>query len=151
MNYMTKNITRSALLLAIIFFYANLGIAQNAIDKEWPQKVNESFNNTFPAASDLKWELKGELYQIEFDNNRSKGHFVLMDKSGNIVKHEEEIPKADLPEVVIRNINTKYTTYNIDSVKKITENDLVSYLISLESSNGELEVHYTQSGDELEN
>jgi len=150
MNTTYRIVLNSAALIFLFFLSANTIQSQDIRDSDLPEEVKKSFTEKFPSASELKWKILDQQYEFNFDTRISEGHFLVMDESGKVIRHNEIIPVADTPEVVIESINEKYTVYQIKSVKKMTNYDAVSYAIALESSNSSVDVLYSENGVEIE-
>lgn len=120
--------------------------AQDIPQSEVPEAVMRSFNEKFPKASDVEWERKGELYEVDFDMGFFTDHEAWFDASGNITRHKEEISKSDLPKAVADAITSQYGEYRIDDVDKITENGKVSYKVELENGSYDRKVYFSEDG-----
>jgi hypothetical protein len=71
------------------------------------------------------------------------------DKTGNLVRHKEDISKSDLPAKVLNAINTAYSSYRIDDLKKITKNGKDSYRRGLKNNSEEWKIGLDAEGKEL--
>lgn len=135
--------------LFLLFFQP--GKAQDIAPNQVPQKVSDSFQKKFPKVKDVEWERKGNLYAVEFETGRSDGHYILMDVSGVIVRHEEEdISKKDIPLAIINALKANYPKHRVEEIDRVTEKDGIKYKIELENRQNELEVYFTEDGSELQ-
>lgn len=133
-------------LSAVLIAGIGNGFAQDIPQGEVPAAVMQSFNEKFPKASDIEWERKGELYEVEFVLGRFDDHEALFDASGNLTRHKGEIAKSSLPKAVADAIATKYPKYRIDDVDKITEGDRVTYKTELENGQEDFNVVFSEDG-----
>jgi len=140
---------RFLIIPLILLFFANFSFAQDIAESDIPASITNNFKQEFPNASDLEWEMDGELYNAEFDDENSADHDVWYNQNGEIVKHKQEITKEELPEKVLSKINMEYQDFKIDDIKKIVENNITTYEIELDSSTDELEVVVNPEGEVL--
>lgn|SRR5690606_19414467 len=125
---------------------AGTGFAQDIAQSEVPAVVMKSFNEKFPKASDVEWERRGDIYEVDFDMGLFADHDALFDASGNITRHKEEISKRDLPKAVSDAISAQYPEFRIDDVDKITESGKVSYKVELEKGQEDRKVYFSEDG-----
>ncbi len=76
-------------------------VAQDLLQSDVPSVVVNNFQKAFPKVYDVEWELKGELYEVDFETGVSIDHEAWYDKTGKLVKHKQEIAKTDLPKAVL--------------------------------------------------
>lgn len=119
--------------------------AQDISQSEVPSVVLNAFQSKFPKAVDVEWELKGDLYKVEFEIGRYD-HDLWIDKNGNVKKHKEEISKSDLPAAIAEKIQTDYKEYRIDDVERIESEGKVTYKVELDGKRGDLEVYFAADG-----
>ncbi len=123
---------KTVLVLLVIVFSVAGTFAQKISKKNVPSIIINSFHQHFPRAYDVEWELKNEMYKVEFETGLARyDHSVWYDKKGSMVKHREEISKRKLPEGVLLKLNSEYDKYRVSDVKKITENNKIIYSLEL--------------------
>lgn len=138
--------THIIIFFALMIITTGTGFAQDIPQSEVPEAVIRSFNEKFPKASDVEWERKGELYEVDFDMGFFADHDAWFDASGKMTRHKEEIAKSDLPKAVTAAITSQFSEYRIDDVDKITENGKVSYKVELENGDSDRKVYFSEDG-----
>lgn len=134
-----------ALILA-----ANVSYGQDIKQSQVPSVVVNKFQQAFSKAYDVEWEMKGDLYKVEFEMGATGyDHSVWYDKSGKVVKHKEEIAKSSLPKAILEVIAKDYSGYRVDDVKKYTENGKVTYKCELDSKTQDWKVTFDENGKVL--
>ncbi|MGK9118343.1 PepSY-like domain-containing protein [Olivibacter jilunii] len=129
---------------------AGVSLGQDIQPSQVPSVVVNSFNKAFPKASDVEWEMQGDLYKVEFETGLlSVDHDVWYDKGGKLIEHKEEISKKDLPSTVLATIKKDFSKYRIEDVKKITKAQQVVYTLELKSAAEELKVAFDTNGKVL--
>ncbi|MCE7055466.1 PepSY-like domain-containing protein [Algoriphagus sp. AGSA1] len=123
--------------------------AQDIHPSEVPSIVVNNFKKEFPRASDIEWELDGNNYKVDFEIGWGTDHETWYDTAGNMLKHEEEIPKSNLPNEVIFKINSDFKDLRIDGSKKITQGTEVTYQVELENLIEEWKVIFSSTGEVL--
>lgn len=121
--------------------------AQDIPQSKVPSLVVNNFQQTFPKASDVEWEMKGDLFKVEFETGLTRvDNDAWYDKSGKLVKHEEEISNSDLPQKVVSTINSEFSGYRMDDAKKITTEGKVTYTLELKKLTEEWKVEFDVEG-----
>lgn len=133
-------------LLALMMITTGTVFAQDIPQSEVPEAVMKSFNQKFPKASDVEWERKGDLFEVDFDMNFFADHDARFDASGNLIRHKEEIAKKDLPKAVASAISSQFSEYRIDDVDRITENGKTTYKVELEKGSEDRKVVFSEDG-----
>lgn len=123
----------------------SLSKAQDLRQDQVPSVVLNAFQTKYPKATDVDWELKGELYEVDFEIDRTD-YDVWIDKSGTIKKQKEDFPKAQLPAAVTEKIKTGFKDYQIDDVDRIEENGKVYFLVDLDGKPDDREVLFSENG-----
>jgi len=139
---------KKLILTASIFaLFSNQISAQDIRPNDIPSVIRNNFQKSFPKASDIDWELKGNLYEVEFETGLlGDDHTAIYSADGRLIKHEEEISKSDLPKTVLASINKSFSEYRIDDVKKITESRKVIYKTELKNYSQEWKVIFDAQG-----
>lgn len=121
--------------------------AQDIHQNEVPSIILNNFQKTFPKASDIDWEIKGNLYEVEFETGfLGDDHKVLYSRDGKLVRHEEEISKSGLPKAILASIKRSFNGYRTDDIKKITEGGKVIYNVELKNYSQEWKVVFDAQG-----
>lgn len=98
-----------------------------------PKQAVEAFNRTFPKASYVQWDRKGDLHMVSFvqENDKVTAYF---DESGELLKYTRYIESRNLPLTVQQALNQAYDLYEKDkTVMEVTQGDgSTGYLVSFE-------------------
>ncbi|KQR91060.1 hypothetical protein ASG01_14315 [Chryseobacterium sp. Leaf180] len=125
--------------------------AQDIQSDNVPAAVRSSFQKMFPKASDAEWEMKGNLYEVDFETGAlGDDHTAYFSKDGRLMKHEEEIANSNLPKTVSASISKSFAGYSVDDAKKITEGKKVTYRTELKNGTQEWKVAFDAQGRVLE-
>lgn len=127
------------ILSACILALSTIGaFAQDIPQSQVPAVVVNSFQQKFPKAKGVDWELKAGLYEAEFETGLfGTDHEVWIQSNGKIVRHKEELAKNDLPKAVIAKVKKDFSGYRIEDVKKITEEQKITYAFEVKSRTDE--------------
>ena len=134
-----------ALTTGLLLFVGNV-MAQDIPQSQVPSVILNKFKSDFPKAKDIEWELQSEMYNVEFEIGRSVDHEIWYDKSGNLIKHKEDISKNDLPSTVSAVLQKDFKGYKIDDVEKLTEGSAVTYKMELNSMNKDWDIVMDANG-----
>lgn len=126
---MKKQILILSFTLAAISNLSAQDITQNQV----PSIIINKFNTEFPKATDIEWEINGDLYNVDFEIGWHVDHEVWYNSEGKIVKHKEDITKNELPKPVYDRIKTDFKSYSINDLERITENGKTVYKMELHS------------------
>lgn len=144
-----NQITKSVFLFGLLLL-ANISFGQEIPQSQVPSLIVNNFQKQFPSISGVEWELKGDLYEVEFETGLlGKDHEAWYNKTGKLVYHKEEISKSDLPKKVLDKIGTDFGGYRVDDVKKITEGNKTTYTLELKSFTEEWKVAFDKEGTVL--
>lgn len=140
---------KKVLIIALIAipFFTNQINAQDVYQYAVPSIIVNNFQKAFPKARDVEWEIKGNLYKVEFETGfLGRDHDVWLNESGAIVKHKEELNNNELPAKVVASIRQQFKGYHVDDVHKITMGKNITYSIELESNHQELKIEMDPEG-----
>jgi len=105
--------------------------AQDMPQSQVPSVILNQFNNQFPKATDVEWEMDGNLYNVDFEVSWNIDHEVWYNAEGKLIKHKEDISKSELPKAVNDRIQADFSGYSIDDLECITDNGKVIYKMEL--------------------
>lgn len=108
---------KTKLVLAACLLFSSLSYAQDIPAKDVPAVVMNAFNRAFPKAAKVEWEMKGDLYNADFDVDR-RDHEVWLNSKGGIVKHKQELRGRELPAAVSQSLKRNFKGFWIDEVDK---------------------------------
>ncbi|MDR2275215.1 MAG: PepSY-like domain-containing protein [Sphingobacterium sp.] len=130
---------RKMILSACILALTTMGaFAQDMLQSQVPAVVVNSFQQKFPKAKGVDWELKGGIYEAEFETGLfGTDHEVWIQSNGRIVRHKEELTKNDLPKMITAKVKKDFPGYRITDVKKITEEQKITYAFEVKSGSDE--------------
>ncbi|KDN55610.1 PepSY-like domain-containing protein [Flavobacterium seoulense] len=123
---------KQILTLAAISMFS-ISMAQDIPSSQVPSVILNQFNKNFPKATDVEWEIKGNLYNVDFETGWNVDHEVWYNAEGKMTKHKEDISLKELPKAVHNKIKTNFKGYTIDDLKRITDNGKVVYKMELNS------------------
>lgn len=133
-------------LVAILFFSIGIVYAQDIPESQVPAVVVNNFKKEFPKADDIEWELKGNLYNVEFEIGWSTDYEAWYNASGKLVKYTKEISEKDVPSAIINAIKTQYKGYRVDDAKMIVENGTETYKVEIEKGDSERDLIFSKDG-----
>jgi hypothetical protein len=125
---------------------ANTAFGQDIPQNQVPSVIVNKFQNTFPKAYDVEWEMDGENYKVEFETGFGTDHELWFNKTSKLIRHKEAISKSNLPQKVLNKINTVFRDYRVEDVKKITEANKVTYKLELKTITEEWKVVFDSNG-----
>ena len=120
--------------------------AQDLSRSQVPSVILNNFTKAFPKASDVEWEMKGNLYNVEFETGLHTDHEVWYDAQGNMTKHKEEITRSSIPDAVISSVKQNFKGYRISDPKRITSGSAVTYAMELKSLTKEWKISVDSAG-----
>lgn len=144
---MKKYISMSILAL---FIGVTSMFAQDIPQSQVPSLVLNSFQQKYPKAYDVEWELKGDLYKVEFEKSLLGDDVeVWFDKSGKVVRSKEEISKSELPKAILDKIDAEFKASIIKDVEKFIDNNTVSYKVEVKTIREEWDILFDEKGNIL--
>ncbi len=137
------NILLSALLLA-----GSITIAQgkDIPASQVPSVIVNQFNADFPKASDIDWEVKDNVYKVDFQIGWFKDIEAWYSAQGTQVKVNEELSKKELPKAIITALEKNYKLYKIEEIDKITQDNKTTYKIEVEKQEDERTLYFNENG-----
>ena len=133
------------LFLGGCLLLSGLTYGQDIAVKDVPFVVMNSFKKAFPNAAAEEWEMKGDLYNAEFDVNR-RDHEVWLNSKGSIIKHKQEIKSREIPAVVMKMLKQNFKGYWIDEVDKYEVAKQFFYKVELKTLTKESNVVLDNKG-----
>ena len=114
-------------------------------DKKVPEKVKTSFEQKFPDAKNVEWDMENDTeWEAEFTMNgvEYSSNFTV---AGEWTETEFEMKITELPEAVQIVINSNYSDYNIEIESSETKEGVV-YEIALEKGENNVELSISKDG-----
>jgi hypothetical protein len=119
---MKKNVVFLCLLVLSLATYANANVNE---------KVLRSFNETFPAAEQVKWQEFSDNYIVNFVEMGVRNR-INYDKDGNVISATRYYGQENLPVNLLIKIRKKYPTSKVFGVTEVESDASVDYYIKLE-------------------
>lgn len=142
---------KKASLLILALSATLFSCAQTINPASAPAVVVNAFQQQFPKANDIEWEKKGANYEVEFEIGiKDKDHKLLIDPSGKILSHKQDIYKSELPAAVLNAIAQQFPDHKIDDVEKIEANGVTTYKMEVNRKPEEWKVLFSEDGKLLD-
>lgn len=133
-------------LLVVIIMATGTIFAQDIHHSDVPSVVVNNFKKEFPKAKDVEWEMKGEVYNVEFEIGFFTDYEAWFDAGGKLIKYTQEIPNRDVPKAIKETIKKQFDGFRIDDAKKHVENNIETYLVEIEKKDDERNLVFTKDG-----
>ena len=133
------------LFLAACLLLSGFTYGQDLAEKDVPSVVINSLKKAFPNATAVEWEMKGNLYNAEFDVSR-RDHEVWLNSKGSIIKHKQEIKSREIPAIVMKTLKQNFKGYWIDDVDKYEVAKQFFYKVELKTLTKEKNVVLDHKG-----
>lgn len=137
-------------MLLVLLMATTISFGQDIPEAQVPSIIVNKFKAKFPKASDVEWEMEGNLYNVDFEIGWSTDYEAWYTASGNLVKHTQEISQKDLPQAVKNAVKKQYPGYRIDDAKKISTNGIETYKVELEKKHEDLDVIFSKEGQVIQ-
>jgi hypothetical protein len=141
---------KKLLFLLIAGASTTLVHGQDVAPADVPSVVANALKVKYPDAAKIEWELKEDTYKADFEIG-STDHDVWITKTGNIIKHKEDIKKSQLPPAVTANIQKDFANYKIDDADKVETEGKVLYQVELDGTSEDRKLLFNQDGTLVEN
>ena len=115
----------------IALLSTNLSVAQDISPEQVPSVVLNKFTREYPKARDVEWEKEATTYKVEFELGWNIDHEIRYNSNGEITMHSHDISKKDLPGAVLQTLNTEFSDYQVDDVKRIASGNEVVFTMEL--------------------
>ena len=107
-----------------------------------PKKVEKAFQKMYPGAKDVEWELKRDIYAVDFriDGKDVEAYF---NAEGTWLRSKEDVNASSVPAAVKKAVKEAYPDFKIedyDLVKDARGNEFYSVEIEKESKDGDTEL-----------
>lgn len=132
-----------ALFTFVASFFA--ASAQDIPTKAVPAVVKNAFQQQFKKTSLQEWELKDDVYNVEFYVGLSS-YEAWIESTGKILKYEQDVTASQLPQGAREKIKATYAGYRIDDVDKITEGGKTVYDVEIEAGEVERKLVFDAQG-----
>ena len=136
-------------LMLACFLFSFMGYTQELTPDKVPTAVLQAFAKKYPAATEVKYELKHNNYEIAF---RDKGvrEFTKFNPTGKWLDTKTAIVESDLPKEVSASIAKDFAGFKISEVTTMELPDKpLFYMMDLKKDNEGYKVHFSAKGDVL--
>ncbi|MDR0574748.1 MAG: PepSY-like domain-containing protein [Tannerella sp.] len=116
--------------------------SQNVVPTEL---LVQKFRKDFPNAYDIEWEKAASLYEIEFEI-RGSDYQAYYDEQGHLVMLIYDIYQSDLPDLIKKQITSKYPNYRFDDIERIIKGTDVSYNVEMERGDVDVRIIIKSDG-----
>lgn len=135
-------------IFTLLMFASAIAMAQDMNPADVPEAIRNAFAKVHANATDVEWEKDWDNYKVEFDIGRRE-HEIWYTVSGKIIKKEQDITEADLPQTIRDAIKLKYAGYRVDDVEMTWQDNATTYEVELEKGKEEWEITFDASGQIL--
>ena len=134
-------------LMGVVFLPIAFGACATAIShEEIPSVVINAVMTKYPDATDLDWEVKGGVYEAEFDLGK-EDYEVWVNSGGTILKVAQEIKNTQVPGIILKKIRTDFKDFKLDDAKRIEIAQKVYFELELDGTFGDQRVVYSVTGE----
>lgn len=120
-------------------------------DNNFPNdSLKDTFNNKFPNAKGIEWEVEKGYYVADFrENGREKEAWF--EKSGIWLLTETDYERK-APDVIKKVLDaSEYNSWRIDDVDFIEQKDKVSFfIVEIEKGEKEMDLFFSENGELIE-
>ncbi len=125
-------------------------IAQDIPQSQVPAVVVNSFQQKFPKAKNVDWELKGNVYEVEFETGLfGTDQEAWFQPNGKVLRYKTDINKKELPKSVLVRVKRDFPGYRIEEAKKINAEQKVSYAFEVKNGKEEWKLVLDPQGNVL--
>ena len=136
-------------LLSACLLFSFMGYTQELTPDKVPASVLQAFAKKFPAATDVKYELKKNNYEIAYRDKGVRG-FSKFNPTGTWLETKTAIVESDLPKEVSASIAKNFAGFKISEVTTIeTPDKPLFYMMDLKKDKEGYKVHFSPKGDVL--
>ena len=130
------------LLTALSSFFVK---SVSANDEIVSLPVLQSFQNSFTEAKEVRWVIAKEFIRADFEFN---GQYLtaFYSKDGKLAGVTKNIVSTQLPIVLQTSLKKEYTGYWISDLFELSNEEGVSYYVTLENADGKLILQSSLSG-----
>lgn len=132
-------------IFMMFLFATTVSVAQDLKPSEVPEAVKTAFTKDNAKATDIEWERDFDNYKVEFDMGRME-HEIWYTPTGTIIKKEQDITEAELPQAIRDAIKSKYAGYRVDDVEMTWQDNAVTYEVELEKGKDEWKLVFDSDG-----
>ncbi len=132
------------LLITAVLAVMVLSCDCNKIDV--PEKVQSTFSEMFPGASDVEWKMDDDMYEADF-TWKGEMYEASFNNDGSWHETEYEIKQSGLPETALNIISNDYSEWEIEEAEFVERADFRGYEVELEMNEKEIELYFNETGE----
>ncbi len=129
----------------MLLFVTAVSVAQDLNPSELPQAVKTAFAKDNAKATDVEWKRDMDNYKVEFDMGRME-HEIWYTSSGTVIKKEQDITEAELPQAIRDVINSKYKGYRVDDIEMTWQDNATTYEVEIEKGREDWKLVFDSKG-----
>lgn len=130
---------QSSLIAILLIFFS-------CESTEVPRDIQLKFLEIEPSAHNIAWKIDNNIYQVDclVDAKHTTSYF---DKDGNWLETESEIDIEDLPEAILKTLQTKLSEYSIKDIELVKTNvSQVLYEVDLKKGSKVYDILFDETG-----
>ena len=137
-------------IFVTLFAFLTVGIAAS-IANETPNvdpKILSAFQKEFSFAKDVKWEVKGDVVQVNFSLN-DHGFIAWYNSDAELISTARNLLYMQLPLSVIRSLEKDYADASLSGIVEITRDGETFYQVQAERKNKKVLLKASPAGNIL--
>lgn len=134
--------------ILLVALFSVFGISCDQQKNDIPEKVQASFEEMFPTASEVEWEIENKNEweaEFEMDGKEASACFT---NEGEWIETEYEI--ESLPETIETILNETYPGFEIDEIEIVESPEFNGFEIDLKNGEKEIEILVNDNGEVIE-
>ena len=132
-------------LLGLIFISFSCQEEDDHAFTEVPSLVASTFQLQFPEAKELEWQLKNNLYEVEFEVSKIE-YKALFNQKGKLIKYKYDENFKSLPKNLQKILLENFDLKDIDDIETIREGKEIYYQFEIEQTFTEIEKIFDKNG-----
>ncbi|MEP0984363.1 PepSY-like domain-containing protein [Ekhidna sp.] len=135
-----------AIIIALSIAFSLQSCAQNKKGNRAPEKVKTAFNEKFPDAKKVEWEMENDSeWEAEF-KMKGKEYSANFSTDGEWRETEYEIKESEIPANIRAILDENFTDYEIEDAEIAETPAGISYEMEIEADDEEFEVTIDSEG-----
>ena len=123
-----------------------ISCAQDIPASKVPSVVQNTLQSTFSNAAKIEWEKKGNLYEAEFEIDKTE-YTAHIEASGKLLVYKVNITTTELPAAITQAIARDHASYRLDDADKLVKDGTTYYQVELEAKGKkDVKVVYAANG-----
>lgn len=132
--------------MRLSFLIALFLILQSCSENSVPREIQLKFLEIEPAAHNINWAIDDNIYQVDYIVNAKKTTSYF-DLSGNWLETESEILTNELPDAILKTLNSKLNEYSIVDIELVkTKENQILYEVDLKLKDKMYDILFDSKG-----